>query len=148
MHLEHNYLFCAEIRYYSEYGIFHGAGKAGDVCLKLELVDLVHSILPNLSDTSHTIVITFGPSVDPSYPCELIFSAPRQPQQRKQQQGQYRASKAIAPVHVNERRQIPTLTAAGDGSKKSSTAAVSRQIHNLQEISPIELPPNTPAYVS
>lgn len=112
---------------------------------------MVDSILPNLSDASHAIVITFGPSVDPGYPCELIFGAPKQPQQQKQWQGQYRASKAIAPVHVNERRQIPTLTAAGDGSKKSNNvvaAAVSRQTHNLQEISPIELPPNTPACVS
>lgn len=133
----------------SEYYIFHGAGKAGDTCLRLELVDLVHSILPNLSDASHTIAITFGPSVDPSYPCELIFGAPKQ--LPRQQQGQYRASKAIVPVHVNERRQIPTPSAAGDGSKKSNTvatAAMSRQTHNLQEISPIEPPPNTPAYVS
>ena len=133
---------------------FHDAGKAGEVCLRLELVDLVHSILPNLSDASHTVVITFGPGVDPSYPCELIFGAPKLSQHQKQQlqgQGQYRASKAIAPVHVNERRQIPTPTAAGDCSKKANmvvVAGVNRQARNLQEISPIEPPPNTPACVS
>ena len=133
------------------------SGKAGDICLKLELVDFVHSILPNLSDTSHVIVITFGASVDPSYPCELIFGAPKQIlQKQQQQQGQYRASKAIAPVHINERRPIvPTPTAAttgGDGSRNTNAvvaAAVNRQTrNNLQEISPIELPPNTPACVS
>lgn len=133
--------------------ICHVAGKAGDICLKLELVDLVHSILPNLSGASHTIVISFGPGVDPSYPSELIFGPPKQPQQQQNQpKGQYtRASKAIAPVHINEWRQIPTPTAAGDGTKKRSTgvaAAMSRQTRNLQEISPIELPPNTPACVS
>ena len=117
------------------------------MCLKLELVDLVHSILPNLSDASHTVAITFGPSVDPSYPCELIFGAHKQQQQG---QGQYRASKAIAPVHVSRRRQTPIPTAVCDGIKKSNTkaTAASRQTHNLQEISPIELPPNTPACVS
>lgn len=132
--------------------MIHGAGKAGDVCLKLELVDLVHSILPNLSDASNTIVITFGPSVDPSHPCELIFGAPNQIlQQQQKQPGQHRASKAIAPVHVHERRQIiptPTTAAAGDGNKKSNAAAVNQKTRNLQEISPIELPPNTPACVS
>lgn len=137
---------------------FFPSGKAGDVCLKLELVDFVHSILPNLSDTSRTIVITFGGSVDPRYPCELIFGAPKQtvPQQQQQQQGQHRASKAIAPSHINERRPIvPTPTAdatGGDGSRNSNAvvaAAVNRQTrNNYQEISPIELPPNTPACVS
>ena len=136
------------------------SGKAGDVCLKLELVDFVHSILPNLSDTSCTIVITFGGSVDPRYPCELIFGAPKQTvlqRQQQQQQGQHRASKAIAPVHINERRPIivPTPTAdatGGDGSRNSNAvvaAAVNRQTrNNFQEISPIELPPNTPTCVS
>lgn len=123
--------------------IFLGVGTAGDVCLKLELVDVVHSILPNLSDASHTVAITFGSSVDPAYPCELIFGPPKS----YHQSGQNRAGNNIFPCYIFERGlDSPSLTAAA--KKAITVATLDRQKQNLPEISPIELPPNTPACVS
>lgn len=117
-----------------------------DLCLKLELVDLVHSILPNLSDASHTILIMFGRNTNPSHPCELVFGPPvpthsRTPSASKQ-------SKAITPVHLTERRQNRKPTSAPNGAMKSTQrVAACQQSNSGQEISPIDVPPGTPATV-
>ena len=122
------------------------ADIGSDLCLKLELVDLVHSILPNLSDASHTILITFGQNTNPRHPCELVFGPPVQVQSRTQSDS--KQSKAITPVHLTERRQTHKPTAAPNSAVKSTQRVAARQQSNSgQEISPIDVPPGTPATV-
>ena len=126
---------------------FVSADRGSDQCLKLELIDLVDSILPNLSDASHNVVITFERSTDPSHPCELVFGSPVRIQHRAQRDT--KQSKAITPIHLTEKRQNLKLTAAANGAKNTiQKLALSRQSNLGQEISPIDVPPGTPAMVS
>lgn len=123
------------------------ADTGSDLCLKLELVDLVHSILPNLSNASHTILITFGHNANPSHPCELVFGPPMQIQSRTQSDS--KQSKPITPVHLTDRTLTHKPTAAPSCAMKSTqrVAAVCQQSNSKQEISPIDVPPDTPSMV-
>ena len=117
-----------------------------DLCLRLELVELVHSILPNLSDASHTVLIAFGHKTNPRHPCELVFGPPVQIQSRAQCDS--KQSKAISPVHLADRKQTHKSTAAVNSAMKSTQrVAACRQSNSGQEISPIDVPPGTPATV-
>ena len=134
-----------KVGFYHNYYITADTGN--DLSLKLELVDLVHSILPNLSDASHTILITFGHNSNPSHPCELVFGPPVQIQKNRTQSDS-KQSRAITPVHLTERRQNRKPTAAQNVAMKSTQrVAACRQSNSGQEISPIDIPPGTPATV-
>ena len=128
---------------------FPSTAKGSDLLLNLELAEPVHNLLPNLSNDSHTVSITFGSNTDPTRPCELVLGPPVKTQ-RTVAQHNSKLSKAIAPIRIKNNWQNPQQAGASSGSGKGGGQRVpgGGQTHSVQEISPIELPPNTPATVS
>ena len=105
--------------------------KGRELILLIQLNKPAHTLLSAVAfSPSNTITIGFGANNDPTHPTELVFTS-----EKKQC-----TTNVATNAHRNTNKKFPT--------KSASEQSYLDHPKELQEISPIELPPNTPAVVS